>query len=252
MRILIIEDEHFAAKRLETLIKTHLPSAHIVEVLDTVEHSINWLESHVEPNLVFMDIQLADGLSFQIFDSINLKCPVIFTTAYDEYALDAFKVNSIDYLLKPIEEASFKIALDQYHNIYQSNISTIDWKHITKEIFAERHQYKQRFLIKSGNAFTYVSTNEIKLIYSEDGISFALNGEGRRKMIDKTMDNIQSSLNPSLFFRVSRKHIVALKSISRIHPYLNSRLKLELSIPHDEDVIVSREKVKEFKAWIDS
>lgn len=252
MRVLIIEDEHFAAKRLESLIKIYLPDAKIVEVLDTVEDSINWLESHIEPNLVFMDIQLADGLSFQIFDQVQLKCPIIFTTAYDEYALDAFKVNSVDYLLKPIDESAFKAALDQYQNIYQSHTLNVDWKHITKDIFTEKDQYKRRFLIKTGNAYTYLNTSELKLIYSEDGISFGLNSGGQRFLIDKTLDNIESCLNPANFYRVSRKHIVALDSIDKMHPYLNSRLKLELSVGQDEDVIVSREKVKDFKAWIDS
>ncbi len=252
MRILIIEDEHFAAKRLETLIHAHLHGADIVNVIDTVEESIVWLESHIEPNLIFMDIQLADGLSFQIFERVKLKCPIIFTTAYDEYALDAFKVNSIDYLLKPIEEASFKTSLDQYQNIYESNTSSVDWKYITKDIFTEKHNYKQRFLIKSGNAYTYLNTSELKLLYSEDGISFGLNIAGQRFIIDKTLDNIEKCLDPTNFYRVSRKYIVALDSIQKIHPYLNSRLKLELSTSQEDDIIVSRDKVKAFKAWIDS
>lgn len=252
MRILIIEDEHYAAQRLGTLIGKFLPDAKVVDVIDTVEESVIWFESHVEPNLVFMDIQLADGLSFQIFEQVNLKCPIIFTTAYDEYALDAFKVNSIDYLLKPIEEVAFKAALDQYQNIYHSNTSAINWKHITKDIFSEKTKHKRRFLIKSGNSYTYLNTGDLVLIYSEDGVSFGLNVEGKRFIIDRTLDNIESCLDSINFYRVSRKHIVALEGITKIHPYLNSRLKLELRTTHHEDVIVSREKVKAFKGWIES
>jgi len=252
MRILIIEDEHFAAKRIQSLILGQLDDAVIVETIDTVEDSIAWLESHIEPSLIFMDIQLADGLSFQIFDRVKINCPVIFTTAYDEYALEAFKVNSIDYLLKPIDEKAFKASMNKYQNFFQSNTSSLDWKHITKDIFSGKEPYKRRFLIKAGNAYTYLNTEDIHLVYSEDGISFALNQQGQRMIIDKTLDNIASCLNPNKFHRVSRKYLVALESIHRIHPYLNSRLKLELKTPTDEEVVVSREKVKEFKSWIDS
>lgn len=252
MRILIVEDEHYAAKRLETLILEELPDAKILAVIDTVNEAVDWLSSHVEPNLIFMDIQLADGLSFQIFDKIKINCPIIFTTAYDEYALNAFKVNSIDYLLKPLEQEALKQAFDKYQKLYPSYQSqNLDWNNITKEIFKPKDGYKKRFLIKTGNAYAYLKTDDINLIFSEDGLSFAYNKEGKKILIDHSLDKINNDLDPNCFFRISRKHIIALDSISKVHPYLNSRLKLEHNFNFEEDLIVARDRVKHFKSWLD-
>lgn len=253
MRLLIIEDEHYAAKRLQSLIEKELPDAQVLEIIDTVEESISWLKEHIEPNLIFMDIQLADGLSFQIFDSVKVNCPIIFTTAYDEYALNAFKVNSIDYLLKPLEEKVFRSAINKYQHIYQkTNYSNYNWNSISADIFQPKAQYKQRFLVKSGNAYTYLNTCDVQIIYSEDSLSFAYNKEGKRIMLDKSLDKIHNQLDPDKFFKVNRKHIIALDSIKQIHPYLNNRMKVEIGLNNMEDIIVSREKVKEFKNWLDS
>jgi len=253
MRILIIEDEHYASKRLKSLIIKELPDAQIVDIIDTVEESVAWLSSHIEPNLIFMDIQLADGLSFQIFDKIKISSPIIFTTAYDEYALSAFKVNSIDYLLKPIEEEALRAAINKYQQFFPTKQSAqIDWSNISKEIFQPHNTYKQRFLIKSGNAYSYLNTADINLLYSEDGLSFANTVESKRILLDATLEKLSQELDPSRFFKISRKHIVAIDGIKKIHPYLNNRLKIEVRSEYKEDLIVSRERVKEFKAWIDS
>lgn len=253
MRILIIEDEHYAAKRLENLIKKEIPDAKIVDVLDTVEESVDWFASHVEPNLVFMDIQLADGLSFQIFEKVKVTAPIIFTTAYDEYALNAFKVNSIDYLLKPIEEKALVEAMNKYQQFFpQGPTADLNWKHISKEIFQPKNQYKQRFLIKTGNAYAYLNCTEINLIYSEDGLSFAITTEGKRLLLDESLDKLIKQLEPQRFFKISRKHIVCIDALAKIHPYLNNRLKLELRTPVEDPLIVSREKVREFKTWLDT
>jgi len=253
MRILIIEDEHYASKRLESMIKSELPDATILNVLDTVEESVEWLSSHVAPNLIFMDIQLADGLSFQIFDKVKVSSPIIFTTAYDEYALSAFKVNSIDYLLKPIEESALRAAINKYQEFFPNkNSSELDWVHITKEIFQPENKFKKRFLIKSGNSYAYLNTDDISLIYSEDGLSFATTWENKRILLDQTLEKLSLELNPNTFFKISRKHIVSIESIEKIHPFLNNRLKLKLRTPTTDPLIVSREKVKEFKAWLDS
>lgn len=251
MRILIIEDEHFAAKRMKNLITDNLPDAVILDVLDSVEESVKWLSSHVMPNLIFMDIQLADGLSFLIFDKINVGCPVIFTTAYDEYALDAFKVNSIDYLLKPLEEGSFKRAIGKYQQFFQSNLEDINWSKITNQMFNSKEKSKQRFLIKTGQSYSYLDVQDIKLIYSEDGLSFALKSESKKVIIDKSMDKIESQLDSKQYFRINRKFIIPLESIHKIHPYFNSRLKLELNFKCNDELIVSREKVSSFKDWLD-
>jgi len=253
MRILIIEDEFYAAKRLKSMILQELPDAIILDILDSVEDSIQWLASHVEPNLIFCDIQLADGLSFQIFEKIHVKCPIIFTTAYDDYALNAFKVNSIDYLLKPIEQKAMQKAINKYQEFFpQTASSEFNWKNITKEMFNPKGQYKQRFLIKTGSAYAYLNCSSIHLISSEDGLSFSFNKENKKQLIDKSLDVLEKELDPNYFFRISRKHIVSLASIKKAHAYLNSRLKLEIAIPTTEDLIVSREKVKKFKEWLDS
>jgi len=252
MRILIIEDEHFAAKRMTNLIAENLPDAVVLDVLDSVEESVKWLASHVMPNLIFMDIQLADGLSFGIFDKVSVGCPVIFTTAYDQYALDAFRVNSIDYLLKPLEVNSFKRAIEKYQQFYQSNLDEINWSMVTNQMFNAKEKYKNRFLIKTGQSYSYLDVQDIKLIYSEDGFSFALKEGNKRLILDKTMDKISSQLDPAAFFRINRKYIVPLESIDKIHPYFNSRLKLELNFKQDQELIVSREKVGEFKNWLAS
>lgn len=251
MRILIIEDEHFAAKRVQSLIMDHLPDAVILDVLDSIEESVKWLSSHVMPNLIFMDIQLADGLSFTIFEKINVSCPVVFTTAYDEYALNAFRVNSIDYLLKPLEEKSFRRAIEKYQQFFKSNLQDINWKKVTNQMFNSQEKYKKRFLIKTGQAYTYLDIQDIKLIYSEDSLSFAIKHENKKLLIDKSMDKIESDLDPTQYFRINRKFIVPLESIQKIHPYFNSRLKLELGFKHECELIVSRDKVGAFKEWLD-
>lgn len=252
MRILIIEDEHYAAKRLDSMIQKYLPEGRIMEVIDTVEHSVIWLNKNVEPNLIFMDIQLADGLSFQIFKKINLKCPVIFTTAFDEYAIEAFKVNSVDYLLKPIEEEQFKNAILKYKNLYENGTVNFDWTSLTQHMLKREEKYKSRFLIKTGNSFSYLNTTEIKYIFSEDGLSFAVKHDDNKCILDKTLDKIEASLNPNSFYRISRKFIIPLDQINKIHQYFNNRLKVDIHTKHDIEFIVSREKVKDFKNWLDS
>ena len=211
MRILIIEDEHYAAKRIQKLIAEELPEANVLSVIDSVEDAVEWLSSHVEPHLIFMDIQLADGLSFQIFDHVSISCPIIFTTAYDEYALNAFKVNSIDYLLKPVENEAFRRAINKYHHHYKNSTrSELNWKSISQDFLEPKEKYKRRFLIKSGSAFAYLQVENIKFFYSEDGLSFAVSDQQKKSIIDKSLDNITEGLNPEQFFRISRKHIVAL------------------------------------------
>lgn len=252
MRILIIEDEHYASKRLKSLIEQELPDANILEIIDTVEESVLWLSSHVEPNLIFMDIQLADGLSFQIFDKVKVNCPIIFTTAYDEYALNAFKVNSIDYLLKPLEQEALRKSINKYQQMYPATSKNDhNWKSITKDIFQPSGNFKQRFLVKTGNSYSYLKSDEIAILYSEDGLSFALSNKGKKILLDHTLDKIEALLDPNKFFRISRKHIVSVDSIQKINPYFNNRLTLELNQNCTEQLIVSRQKVKDFKMWLD-
>ncbi len=252
MKILIIEDEYYAAKRLVSMVKVALPEAEVLEVLDSVEESKNWFYSHNEPDLIFMDIQLADGLSFKIFEEIKFSCPVIFVTAFDEYAIDAFKLNSIDYLLKPVEIDKLEAAIRKFRKVHsQSSIKNINWQELGLSLYANKGKFKKRFLIKIGNAYQYLSIEDVALLYSEDGISFALDLNGKRFVVDSTLDKISESLDPALFFRISRKHIVNISEIRKIHPFLNSRLKLEINQNSDQELLVSREKVKNFKSWLE-
>jgi len=253
MRILIIEDEHYAALRLKKMILKELPDAKIVEVLDSVSESTEWLSSHIEPNLIFMDIQLADGLSFQIFDTVKVSCPIIFTTAYDEYALKAFKVNSIDYLLKPLEESALRDAINKYQQFFPKRDSEqIDWNNVMSDIFKPKAHYKQRFLIKIGSSYTHLNTQDIGIIFSEDGLSFAFTMEGKKFILDNALDHLEKQLDPDKFFRISRKHIISTQCILKVHPYLNNRLKVESNLTMEEELIVSREKKNAFKNWLDS
>lgn len=252
MKVLIIEDEFYAAKRLTALIEALLPNVDILEILDSVEESIKWFNSNNEPDLIFMDIQLADGLSFKIFEEIKFASPVIFITAFDEYAIDAFKLNSIDYLLKPVETDKLEAAISKFNKIKtQSSIKDVNWKELGLSLYANKGKFKKRFLIKTGKAYQYLSIEDIALLYSEDGISFAINVDGKRFLIDNTLDKISESLDPALFFRISRKHIVSITAIGKIHPFLNSRLKLEIKQNLDQELLVSREKVKSFKTWLE-
>ena len=252
MRILIIEDEHYAARRLETLILKELPEVTILGVIDSVEEAVAFLSSHVEPNLIFMDIQLADGLSLQIFDQIKINCPVIFVTAYDEYALNAFKVNGIDYLLKPIEEEDLCKAINKYQQFFPDERALqLNWQRISDDIFKPKSQYKQRFLIKSGNSYQYLNAADVIYFYSEDGLSFAIDNKQKKLILDNTLEKIGMQLDPDSFFKISRKHIVSIKNINKVHPYLNNRLKVELEPQIATDLVVSRDKVKDFKAWLD-
>jgi len=251
MRILIIEDEHYAAKRLETMIERYLPEGRIIDVIDTVEQSIEWLNQHTEPNLMFLDIQLADGLSFQIFNKVNVSCPIIFTTAHDEYAIKAFKVNSIDYLLKPVEEDQFEVAIEKFKHLYKQGPVSIDWTNLNQNIQNIQDSYKSRFLIKSGNSYSYLNTSDIKFIFSEDGLSFAVKHDDKKYMLDNPLDKIESSLDPNSFFRISRKYIVTVQHLKKVHQYFNNRLKIDIDTKHKLEFIVSRDKVKYFKMWLD-
>lgn len=251
MRILIIEDEHYASKRLESMIQKYLPEGRILDVIDTVEHAVDWINKNAEPNLIFLDIQLADGLSFQIFQNVTITCPIIFTTAHDEYAIKAFKVNSIDYLLKPLEEDHFAMAVEKYKSLYKDEPVNIDWKMLNENILNIQDSYKSRFLIKSGNSYSYLNTSDIKFIFSEDGLSFAVNHQDKKHILDNPLDKIESTLNPDAFFRISRKYIIALPHLQKVDQYFNNRLKIDINTKHELDFIVSREKVKYFKQWLD-
>ncbi|MEO1623993.1 MAG: LytTR family DNA-binding domain-containing protein [Bacteroidota bacterium] len=252
MKVLIIEDEHHAQKRLTKLVQMLRPEVEILGAIDSVEEAVEWLEAQPKPDLMFMDIQLSDGLSFEIFSKIQVETPVIFTTAFDEYAIKAFKVNSIDYLLKPIEEEELKCAFDKYESRKPKESDRYDMGKIEQLLQnLTQREYQKRFLIKSGQHMAYVNTDEIAYVYSENSLSFLQTLDGKRHLLDYTIDQLSDLLDPKLFFRINRKAIIRIDSVQKVQPYFNNRLVLKVKPSAAFDLIVSREKVRDFKGWLD-
>ena len=250
MNIIIIEDEKPAARLLQR--KLEKLGFNVNQMLHSVEESIAWFESNKHPDLIFLDIQLSDGLSFEIFDKIEIKSAVIFTTAYDEYALRAFKLNSIDYLLKPIDEDDLEIAINKYQSQnHKPEIQQFDFEQIKRMLInpAEK-SYKTRFTIKIGQSLKVITTEEIECFYSENKGTYIHTIENRNYLIDGTLEQLETELDSKNNFRISRKFIVPLKSIKEIQVHSNSRLKIILPTYKDDEVIVAREKVQDFKNWI--
>jgi DNA-binding LytR/AlgR family response regulator len=245
---IIIEDEKPAARRLKKLVQEL--DINVLETLDSVEASKDWLSSNPQPDLLFLDIQLSDGLSFDIFETIELNSAIIFTTAYDEYALRAFKLNSIDYLLKPIDKDELSNAILKYKN--QTHKSKIDIEAI-KTLFLNHESLpktKERFTVKVGDHIKLVELQDIQCFYSHDKATFLMNAEGKRYILDSSLDDIYAQINPINFFKISRKFIVNINYIEELIAYSNSRLRVVLKSKLEVLPIVSRERVKEFKAWL--
>lgn len=253
MKILIIEDELPASKRLSQLINKYRPEAEIVDSIDSVEGAVSWFQNAPIPDLIFMDIQLSDGLSFDIFHQVEVDAPVIFTTAYDQYTLKAFKVNSIDYLLKPIDPEELERAFEQFDRL-QGNRETGGNSPAIQELLKAMapRQFKHRFLVKVGQQLTHIPVRDIAYFYSEGGALYALSNKGKRHLLDYTLEQLEGLLDPEHFFRINRKIITSVDAIHRIHTYFNSRLKLELLPRTEIDVIVSRDRVSAFKQWLDN
>lgn len=249
MRILIIEDENPAANRLIKLLKPHFPDSEIFGNLDTISSSVDWLATHSHPDLIFCDIQLADGDSFEIFKKVKLSTPVIFTTAYDQFAIKAFQVNAIDYLLKPIDPEDMKRALEKFNQ--QKLNQSLDLSVLQQLISKEKSSYKYRFLVKFGEKIQSISIEEISFFFSEERVTFLQTHEGKKYVLDSTLEQVESQVDPTLFFRINRKYLCAYASISDIFTYSNSRLKIKLSNCQDDDILISREKVTDFKNWLD-
>lgn len=255
MKILIIEDETLAAERLKDLIYKYDATIELLETLDSVEETVDWLNANDSPDLLFLDIQLADGLSFDIFDAVEVTTPVIFTTAFDEYALRAFKVNSIDYLLKPIDYEELIVAIDKYKKQFQRTATPLpNWSILQETLKAiqTKKNYKTRFAVKTGHRLRSIPIAEVAYFYSEDKISWLKTMGGKKYAVDYTLDQLTELLNPNNFFRLNRKYITAIEAIKEVVSYSNSRLKVQLSdTPKNELILISREKVNNFKKWLD-
>ena len=248
MQILIIEDELPAYKRLHQLLQKHLPGATILGQLDTVTGAIAWLEKHPTPDIIFMDIQLADGLSFDILETVSIDAPLIFTTAFDQYTLQAFKHYSVDYLLKPIDEKALQKALQKFRQHYQT-----DQQQVIQEVVQrlQQPQYRERFLIKSGSALSYLPVDEIAYLFSDQSMVFARKHDGKQYHLDYTLDQLEDQLSPLDFFRISRKAIIAISSLRKIESYFNGRLLLSLHPTPEFKSTVSRDRASDFKKWLD-
>lgn len=251
MNILIVEDEPQAAERISTLTTKLMQDATIVARLDSVKQSVAWLKSNTPPDLILMDIQLADGLSFEIFDHVSVTSPVIFTTAYNEYALKAFKVNSIDYILKPVDEQELQQAFKKWEGLRAAPSSQKMMESISYAMQMLTKKYKERFVIKVGEHLKSVEVLDILFFFSQEKATFAQTNDQRKHILDFTMDQLEGLLDPRRFFRINRKYLVGVDAIQDMINYTNSRLRLVLKNCDDNDVIVARERVQEFKDWLD-
>lgn len=243
MKVVIIEDEKPAARLLKR--KVENLNCEVIAVLSSVTESIEWFLQNEHPDLVLVDIQLSDGLSFEIFEQVAIKSSVIFTTAYDEYALKAFKLNSIDYLLKPIDETELKTAIEKFLSL--QNKTAFNQQSLNN-VYSSN--FKKRFVVKTGNIIKIIDVNDIECFYSAFKSSFLTTVENRSFSLDESMETIEKEVNKEFFFRVNRQFIINLKAIKEISVYSNSRLKISLNNYKEEEIIVSREKVQAFKEWI--
>ncbi|WP_458629244.1 LytR/AlgR family response regulator transcription factor [Winogradskyella sp. PC D3.3] len=251
MNVIIIEDEKPSARRLQRMLKAVDLNAETM--LHSVEESIEWFQNNEHPDLIFLDIQLSDGLSFEIFEAIDIKSAVIFTTAYDEYALKAFKLNSIDYLLKPIDDEDLKTAVEKYKGrLPQKQSVTLDFNDIKNLLVNPiEREYKKRFSVKVGQHLKLINIEDIECIYSENKGTYAFTTEGRNYLLDATLDELEADLEPDIFFRISRKFYVNINAIKDMVSYTNSRLQIKLNRFTEQDIIVARERVKDFKNWLE-
>jgi len=253
MNILIIEDEQLAAEKLANQLIKYNADIKILAQCPSVKKSIEWFQNNQMPNLVFMDIQLGDGLSFEIFEAVEITCPVIFTTAYDEYALRAFKVNSLDYLLKPINSKDLAAAMDKYISSPWNENSTPKQSAIAydKVLKLLTNQYKQRFLIKVGTHMKTIPTENIGFFYSLEKATYFTELGGKNHLTDYTLEELEELLDPAKFFRINRKYIISVAAIDDMYTLSNYRLRLILKHCSDTDIFVSREKLHDFKLWLD-
>lgn len=249
MKVLIIEDERPASQKLIRLLGEVDTNIDIVDILKSVEQSINWIIKNPAPDLILMDIQLEDGICFEIFERINIKTPVIFTTAYDEYTLKAFKVNSIDYLLKPISFDELKNAMEKFN---QLNGYKADFTKLEAALNQLHSKTKERFFIKIGEHYKSVLTANIQCFYIRERCIFILTDSGKSYPVDYSLDRVEQLVDSQIFFRVNRNYIINFSAIRDIIAYSSNRLKIILANGnHEEDILVSRERVSEFKEWMD-
>lgn len=254
MKTLIIEDEQIAASKLIDLIHQYDPKIEILDQIDSVEDAVDWLNDHPTPDLLFLDIHLADGSSFEIFEQAEVKSPVIFTTAYDQYAIQAFKTKSVDYLLKPIKFPDLKAALDKYRELFERPAPQEfgkEMRALASLIQSRQKEYKTRFLVKVGNVIKTISITEVAYFIFEDRTTLLVTKENRRYPVKNTLDELEEMLDPVQFARANRQFIICIDAIQKIHPWFKGRLKLDLKPAQGVDLVISSEKTRGFKEWLD-
>lgn len=257
MKILIVEDEELAVRKLQKTLQAVDETAEVVAVTDSIKGTVDWLQHNSTPDLILMDIELADGQSFEIFNLVQVKTPVIFTTSYDEYALKAFKVNSIDYLLKPIQKEELQAAIDKFKLFNNSSAPAearpdVSIDNLIKELQQKLQpkEYRKRFLVKQAQKLVSIDVNDIAYFYSDGRLNFFKTSDNKKYVVDYTMDELEDMLDPQRYFRTSRSFYVSVNCIDQIHDYFGNRLLLNLSPAVDKEVLVSREKVMDFKKWM--
>ncbi len=250
MKTIIIEDEQLAARRLEMMVKTIDPSIEIVAKLESIAESVEWFKNNAHPDLIFLDIHLEDGLSFSIFDQVKVNVPIIFTTAFDEYAIKAFKLKSIDYLLKPIVQEDLERAINKYRDWGETQ-QMVNLTELYKLMSVKERTYRERYSVVVGQKLKSIDVKDIAYFFSTSGITFVAMNSKSQYSVDQSLDNLLEELDPKQFFRINRQYLVNLNSIANIHIFPKSRLKLELNPPVNESIFVSIDKVPDFKKWVD-
>ena len=250
MKVLIIEDEQLAAEKISSYIKEILPAAQIQGPITSISEGISWFYQNKDPDVIVSDIMLSDGLCFDIFQAKKIACPVIFTTAYDEYAIRAFEVNSIDYLLKPISKQKLEESLNKIS--FDKPIETgIDFSELAKLLQSSTQTFKSRFLVKVGQKIKAIPTTKIAYFFTQDKLSYLVTHQKDKFPVDNSLEEIDGMLDPKDFFRINRKYIIHIDAVKEIHPYFKGRLKLQLLPETNDDIVISSEKTPPFKAWLD-
>lgn len=257
MKVLILEDETLAADKLEKLLSDTGEDVEVIARMKSIEAGKEWFAENEHPDLILSDIRLLDGLSFELFKSLDIDKPIIFTTAYDQYAIKAFEVNSVDYLLKPVQKDKLAAAIQKYRNHTTGDKpdgkdeNSGGYAELMELLQAKQKEYKSRFMIRTGQKIVAVPVDKIAYFYSQNKLTYIVALDGKKYPFDQTLEVVDHQLDPKLFFRVNRQYIVKFESIAEIHPHFKGRMKINLSPQADDEIVISAEKTPEFKQWLD-
>ncbi|HBH07329.1 MAG TPA: DNA-binding response regulator [Flavobacteriales bacterium] len=254
MKVVIIEDELLASRELKRMLQRIDDDIEVISDIQSVQAGVEWFENNKSPDLVFSDIQLSDGLSFELFQRTSIDCPVIFTTAFDHYAIQAFKLNSIDYLMKPFDDEDVANALEKFRNLEDKRHENPINKELLDKLISQHgiQSYKSSFVVSIGDQYRKIKVEDIACFRADGNTVYLIQQNKKRVIVDYSIEELEKLLDPSVFFRINRQVLIHEDAISRIHKYFNSRLKLETEPCIDEDVLVSRSRVKDFLRWLDN